>query len=149
MHQNNILSFSTSKLLNYFEKEMFFNKKSMSFNIPVFNCICIIQVQIFSLRHRQDSRLSLKELILQLISLCTKNVKWIWLLGPKISSHIYNASLTIISAKPSRFCPLHLSISSLLESVIDNPIPHMQSLTAHSAKTASPVAFNLAFNSGF
>lgn len=61
----------------------------------------------------------------------------------------YNASLTIISAKPSRFCPLHLSISSLLGSVIDNPMPHMQSLTAHSAKTASPVVFSLAFNSGF
>ena len=63
--------------------------------------------------------------------------------------YFYISSLTIISAKPSRFCPLHFSISSLLGSVIDNPIPHMQSLTAHSAKTASPVAFNLAFNSGF
>ena len=62
--------------------------------------------------------------------------------------NFYISSLIIISAKPSKFCPLHLSISSLLESVIDNPMPHMQSLTAHSAKTASPVAFSLAFNSG-
>ena len=41
------------------------------------------------------------------------------------------------------------AVVNLLGSIIDNPIPHMQSLTAHSAKTASPVAFSLDFNSGF
>lgn len=61
----------------------------------------------------------------------------------------YNRSRTIISAYPRRFCPFHLSISDLSLSFIDKPIPHIVSLTAHSAKIEFPVALSCSFKSSF
>lgn len=61
----------------------------------------------------------------------------------------YNLSRTIIRAYPSRFCPFHLSTSNLLGSFIDKPIPHILSLTAHSAKIQFSVVLSCFFKSSF